>query len=128
MLFHKRVAQGPSAAVANKAIFQAGNPVSESILFEASTLNERESQRRSFAYGNTHIGNPRITREMVDEAAEALTDTKRLDFIQENRYHLFADRNEVGESCYEVCDCFHQVIGEGTTVRDAIDNAMVNAR
>lgn len=65
---------------------------------------------------------------MVDEAAEALTDTKRLDFIQENRYHLFADRNEVGESCYEVCDCFHQVIGEGTTVRDAIDNAMVNAR
>jgi len=33
---------------------------------------EREAQRRSFAYGNTHIENDRITREMVDEQAEAL--------------------------------------------------------
>jgi hypothetical protein len=33
---------------------------------------EREAQRRSFAYGNTVIENPRITREMVDEEAEAL--------------------------------------------------------
>jgi hypothetical protein len=33
---------------------------------------EREAQRRSFAYGNTHIENERITREMVDEQAEAL--------------------------------------------------------
>jgi uncharacterized protein with von Willebrand factor type A (vWA) domain len=33
-----------------------------------------EAQRRSFAYGNTHIGNPRITREMVDAQAEAMRD------------------------------------------------------
>jgi hypothetical protein len=33
---------------------------------------EREAQRRSFAYGNTHIENDRITREMVDEQAETL--------------------------------------------------------
>lgn len=33
---------------------------------------EREAQRRSFAFGNTHIENERITREMVDEQAEVL--------------------------------------------------------
>jgi len=33
---------------------------------------EREAQRRSFAYGNTHIENERVTREMIDEQAEAL--------------------------------------------------------
>jgi hypothetical protein len=33
---------------------------------------ESEEQRRSFAYGNTKIENARITREMVDEQAEAL--------------------------------------------------------
>jgi hypothetical protein len=31
-----------------------------------------EEQRRSFAYGNTKIENDRITREMVNERAEAL--------------------------------------------------------
>lgn len=31
--------------------------------------DDREAQRRSFAYGNTKISNERITREMVDEAA-----------------------------------------------------------
>jgi len=33
---------------------------------------EREAQRRSFAYGNTKIENDRITREMVDEQDELL--------------------------------------------------------
>jgi hypothetical protein len=33
---------------------------------------EREAQRRSFAYGNTRIENPRITRETVDRQAEEL--------------------------------------------------------
>ena len=33
---------------------------------------EREAQRRSFAYGNTNIENPRITRETIDEQAELL--------------------------------------------------------
>ncbi len=38
------------------------------------TMNaqEWEEQRRSFAYGNTAIENPRVTRAMVDEAAERL--------------------------------------------------------
>ena len=33
---------------------------------------EREAQRRSFAFGNTNIENDRITREMVDQQADAL--------------------------------------------------------
>jgi hypothetical protein len=33
---------------------------------------EREAQRRSFAYGNTHFENELITRKMVDDAAEAM--------------------------------------------------------
>lgn len=33
---------------------------------------EREAQRRSFAYGNTKIENDLITREMVDEQDEIL--------------------------------------------------------
>jgi hypothetical protein len=36
------------------------------------SARESEQQRRSFAYGNTKIENERITREMVDEQAEAL--------------------------------------------------------
>ena len=34
--------------------------------------DEREAQRRSFAYGNTKIENDRITREMVDKQDELL--------------------------------------------------------
>lgn len=33
---------------------------------------EKEAQRRSFAYGNAHIENARVTRAMVDEAATKL--------------------------------------------------------
>ena len=33
---------------------------------------EREAQRRSFAYGNAKIENDRITRAMVDEQDEIL--------------------------------------------------------
>jgi hypothetical protein len=36
------------------------------------TAQEKEEQRRSFAYGNTKIENPRITRETVDHEAESL--------------------------------------------------------
>jgi hypothetical protein len=35
------------------------------------TSAQKEEQRRSFAYGNTKIENERITREMVDELADA---------------------------------------------------------
>jgi hypothetical protein len=38
------------------------------------TKEEREEQRRSFAYGNTAFENDRITREMVDQQAEKLAD------------------------------------------------------
>lgn len=34
---------------------------------------DREEQRRSFAYGNTTIENPRITRETIDRQAELLS-------------------------------------------------------
>ena len=34
--------------------------------------DEREAQRRSFAYGNTKIENELITKEMVDEQDEIL--------------------------------------------------------
>jgi hypothetical protein len=37
--------------------------------------SEREEQRRSLAYGNTRIENPRITRETVDRQAEILKAT-----------------------------------------------------
>jgi len=33
---------------------------------------QNEEQRRSFAYGNTNIENPQVTRQMVDQAAEEL--------------------------------------------------------
>lgn len=33
---------------------------------------QKEAQRRSFAYGNAHIENERVTREMVDAAAEKI--------------------------------------------------------
>ncbi|MCC7365715.1 MAG: hypothetical protein IT303_15230 [Dehalococcoidia bacterium] len=33
----------------------------------------KERQRRSFAYGNTHIENERITKATIDEAAERLS-------------------------------------------------------
>jgi hypothetical protein len=36
------------------------------------TPQEREEQRRSFAFGNTAIENDRITRELVDTEAEQL--------------------------------------------------------
>lgn len=33
---------------------------------------DRETQRRSFAYGNAHIENQRVTRDMVDKAAQLI--------------------------------------------------------
>lgn len=42
-----------------------------------TTPEQREQQRRSFVYGNTHFENELITREMVDREAEKLAkDTK----------------------------------------------------
>lgn len=33
---------------------------------------DKEAQRRSFAYGNARIENARVTRQMIDEAAERI--------------------------------------------------------
>lgn len=44
-----------------------------------ATQDEEEAQRRSFAYGNTHFENERITRETVDRAAEALKAADAMD-------------------------------------------------
>jgi hypothetical protein len=41
------------------------------------TAEQREEQRRSFAYGNTAFENKLITREMVDREAEKLAKEKR---------------------------------------------------
>jgi hypothetical protein len=53
-----------------------GNQALQELIEAAKKANiseeEKEQQRRSFAYGNTNIENPRITRKMVDEEAERL--------------------------------------------------------
>jgi hypothetical protein len=36
------------------------------------TEAEKETQRRSFAYGNVHMHNPSVTRELVDEVADRM--------------------------------------------------------
>jgi hypothetical protein len=41
------------------------------------TPEQREQQRRSFVYGNTHFENSLITREMVDREAEKLAKEKK---------------------------------------------------
>jgi hypothetical protein len=40
------------------------------------TPEQREEQRRSFVFGNTHFENELITREMVDREAEKLAKDK----------------------------------------------------
>jgi hypothetical protein len=41
------------------------------------TPEQREQQRRSFVYGNTHFENELVTREMVDREAERLAKEKK---------------------------------------------------
>jgi len=36
------------------------------------SATEREAQRRSFAYGNASLDNPRVTRELVDNVADQM--------------------------------------------------------
>jgi hypothetical protein len=36
------------------------------------SVAQQEEQRRSFAYGNTKIENPRITRQTIDDEADLL--------------------------------------------------------
>ncbi|MGQ0660023.1 hypothetical protein [Sphingosinicella sp.] len=48
----------------------------EKLIEKAKTVRmsnaDREAQRRSFAYGNAHIENERVTKKMVDEAADRI--------------------------------------------------------
>jgi hypothetical protein len=48
----------------------------DELLYKAKSVQpspeQKEEQRRSFAYGNTNIENSRITRETVDQEAEEL--------------------------------------------------------
>lgn len=38
------------------------------------TPEEYEQQRRSLAYGNTSIGNARVTKETIERAAQSMED------------------------------------------------------
>jgi hypothetical protein len=54
-----------------------GSPGDLKLLIEQArrveqTPAQREEQRRSFAYGNLKIENPRVTREMIDRVADQL--------------------------------------------------------
>jgi hypothetical protein len=53
----------------------------EELLEEASkvpmTESEKAEQRLSFAYGNTHIENSHITREMIAEEASKIDESAR---------------------------------------------------
>ena len=40
------------------------------------TSDDKEAQRRSFAYGNTKIENDRITRDLVNQEADRLINDK----------------------------------------------------
>ena len=51
----------------------------------ASTPADQEAKRRSFAYGNTHFENTRITREMIDQAAEIIAKSGNLPVNDELR-------------------------------------------
>ncbi len=44
----------------------------EKARFVTMSSEDKEEQRRSFAFGNSNIENSRITREIVDEQAELL--------------------------------------------------------
>lgn len=58
---------------------------------------EQDEQRRSFAYGNTRLSNPRITRKMIDEAAERIA-ADQLNSPGESFALRPADADGVGES------------------------------
>ncbi len=53
----------------------------ETLLLEAAKIpmsdGEKAEQRLSFAFGNTHIENEKITREMIAEEAERIDDADK---------------------------------------------------
>ena len=56
----------------NEAVESKLNELIEAAKKVQASPQEKEEQRRSFAFGNTKIENTRITRQTVDEEAEKL--------------------------------------------------------
>lgn len=48
------------------------------------TPDQEREQRRSFVYGNTHIENERITRALVAEADELVSESRSKDRSKED--------------------------------------------
>lgn len=77
------------------------------------TKNEREQQRRSFAFGNTHFENSTITRETIDRAAEKLQVRERsADAITPQETSIYCKHNRIPKFCgvsqdCKVCDHYH---------------------
>lgn len=59
-----------------RAVTEALSTLMEAAKRYTPSKQEREEQRRSFAYGNTAFENSLITRQMVDEEAEKLAAEK----------------------------------------------------
>lgn len=61
--------------------FKDGKEEIEELIEKANvtemTPEEKEAQRRSFAFGNANIDNPNVTREMIDEAADEIEFRKK---------------------------------------------------
>jgi hypothetical protein len=53
-------------------VFQALQQLLEAAKKAKPSAEQREEQRRSFAYGNTAFENKLITREMIDRQAEII--------------------------------------------------------
>ncbi len=53
---------------------------------------EKEAQRRSFAYGNANLSNPNITREMIDKEAEELREPLNADNFEERYREWVAEK------------------------------------
>ena len=54
------------------------NAIHEQASRVVMTSEEREAQRRSFAFGNVHLANPSITREMIDRVATSISDSSKV--------------------------------------------------
>jgi len=61
---------------------------------------------------------------LTAQLAEAQKDTERLDWVFQNRLHLFPDKDGVGKHCYEVLDVAGRCLSVGLDARQAIDAAM----
>ena len=80
-------------------------------------MNPLEEQRRNFAYGNVAIGNPAVTREMVDEAAEEL-ERESQDWLDAEHYEGLVAGKAIEIVCRETGICLNELapmLGVGKT-------------